>query len=152
MKLRRAVIEDLPALVRIEDRSFSAPWSEKGMRDALETEVICTLIAQEESVLLGYAMIALLGVEAEIYNIAVDPDARRRGLGRALLAAALQEAINDGAETVFLEVRESNTPARGLYETHGFVPVGRRKNYYTNPTEDAILMAYTVKRDGEERS
>ena len=151
MILRKAEMTDLPALVKIEDRSFSAPWSEKGMRDALDTEAIYTLVAEEDGTLLGYIMIALLGIEAEIYNVAVDPDARRQGLGRKLLRAAMNEAVNTGAESVFLEVRESNAPAKGLYESYGFIPAGKRKNYYTNPTEDAILMAYTVGRYGEER-
>ncbi len=143
----KAGLEQLAAIIEIEDRSFTEPWSHKSMEEALQNDSILTLAAVEAGQVLGYAMLARLGIEGEIYNIAVHPDARRRGVGAKLLEATLAFSRADGQENVFLEVRDSNAAAQALYTGHGFVPVGRRKNYYTNPTEDAILMAYTVNKE-----
>lgn len=79
--------------------------------------------------------------EAEIYNIACAPAHRRRGFARALLARALEEAGRMGLERTILEVRESNTAALGLYRAFGFCDLGRRKNYYTDTGEDALVLA-----------
>ncbi|MBQ4321718.1 MAG: ribosomal protein S18-alanine N-acetyltransferase [Oscillospiraceae bacterium] len=152
MQIRKAERADLPGLVAIEDLSFSEPWSHASMASAVENPDIYTAVSLEGGTVTGYVILALMGIEAEIYNVAVHPDARRQGLGAALLQNALKKAEQEGAETVFLEVRASNAPAKALYLGHGFVPVGLRKKYYTNPTEDAILMACTVERDGEERT
>ena len=138
-------------VAELEKLCFNDPWSVNSIVYELTNPLSLWLVAEEDGAPLGYIMIALLGIEAEIYNVAVDPDARRQGLGRKLLRAAMHEAVNTGAETVFLEVRESNEPAKGLYASYGFIPVGKRKNYYTNPAEDAILMAYTVGGYGEEK-
>ena len=80
--------------------------------------------------------------EWEIVNVAVDPAFRREHLGSRLLEAVLQEARAQGAKQIFLEVREGNAPARGLYEKYGFRPIARRKHYYDHPVENAIVMAW----------
>ena len=85
----------------------------------------------------GYCLIRTVLEEAEILHIEVAKDWRQKGVGRALLHSALQEG---NADVVFLEVREGNRAAIHLYETDGFAVVGRRENYYKEPTEDAILM------------
>ena len=78
--------------------------------------------------------------EGEIYRIAVREDKRQRGVGYRLLSYALKTESGSGVETVFLEVRSKNTPARALYKAYGFKEIGIRKNYYQNPTDDAVIM------------
>jgi ribosomal-protein-alanine N-acetyltransferase len=90
--------------------------------------------------LLGYVVALVMGPEAEIADLAVAPEARRLGIGRALLARVLAELGEAGARTVYLEVRESNLAARTLYEANGFESVGRRRGYYRHPVEDALVL------------
>jgi ribosomal-protein-alanine N-acetyltransferase len=93
----------------------------------------------EESCLHGFVVARIVGAEWEIENIAIAGSARRRGLGTRLLGELLDLARAQGAEAVFLEVRESNRAARSLYEKWAFLESGRRRNYYNDPEEDAIL-------------
>jgi ribosomal-protein-alanine N-acetyltransferase len=93
---------------------------------------------------LGYVVAWFAAGQGEIANLAVDPDVRGRGLGSALLDAALEEARRQHTEEVFLEVRDSNARARQLYESRGFVEVGRRRKYYRRPVEDAVILRWTV--------
>ena len=88
----------------------------------------------------GFGCILLAAGEGELVDIAVSPAYRKQGLGQMLMTALLTEAEKRGACQVFLEVRQSNMPARNLYEKNGFRPIGLRKKYYKNPTEDAVLM------------
>jgi ribosomal-protein-alanine N-acetyltransferase len=82
----------------------------------------------------------LIAPEAEIYRVAVRSDKRRRGIGYRLLDYAIKSERGHGLESVFLEVRESNVPARNLYRSYGFVEIGERKRYYHDPVESAIVM------------
>ncbi len=96
----------------------------------------------EEGTVLGFLVAQVLGDEWEIENIAVSAPARRRGLASRLVSELLDRAQKRGARAVFLEVRESNRAARMLYEKWAFLPAGRRKAYYTDPMEDAILFRF----------
>jgi ribosomal-protein-alanine N-acetyltransferase len=89
---------------------------------------------------LGYVVAMIAGPEAEIADLAVSPDARRRGIGRALIDRLLADLEAEHVTAVFLEVRESNHPARALYESRAFRAIGRRKGYYRLPVEDALLL------------
>ena len=89
--------------------------------------------------------------EAEILNLGVLPDRRRRGIGRALVGTLLAALARQGAKAAFLEVRASNTAAQGLYQYFGFQPVGRRSRYYDHPTEDAIILRAAISA-GERRA
>ena len=148
LHIRRAVHEDLPAMLRIERASFSDPWTEATLATTLSLDRMLVLVADvsgEEGRdgaerLGGYVVALVVGPEAEIADLAVAPDSRRRGIGRALLARALSELAERGVRTLFLEVRESNTAARTLYESSGFRSVGRRRGYYRQPVEDALLL------------
>jgi len=93
---------------------------------------------------LGYVIAHRAADEAEILNLAVVPEGRRRGIGRALVAALLEALARDGAKAVFLEVRASNTAAHALYRQFRFLPVGRRSRYYRNPTEDAVILRAAI--------
>ena len=89
---------------------------------------------------MAYALVFCLFEEGELQNIAVSPSCRRKGLGRALLRYCIGLAFEKGVQRLLLEVRAGNSAAKSLYETEGFVSYAFRKNYYRNPTEDAILM------------
>ena len=96
--------------------------------------------AKREGQVLGQVTAKVIDYEAEIYDIFVEVDVRGQGIGRKLFSHLLQSLQEKGVQVVFLEVRETNLPAIKIYETSGFVPYGRRENYYKNPREDAILM------------
>lgn len=141
-RTRAAVHRDLRAVATIERAVFPDPWSHDMFVAHLRyapPEMFLIAEASEGDVL-GYALMRTVLDEAELLNIAVTPEARRRGIGLQLLRAAMQTCRAHGAECMLLEVRETNVAARALYERHGFVPVGRRAGYYHSPREDAIVM------------
>lgn len=149
-RIQRARPEEVPAIAEIERRSFSDPWSEQSFFDALASAPIYFASAHappagESGIdrVVGYVVAWFTGGEGEIANLAVDPDERGRRHGAALLDAALDEAHRLGAGEIFLEVRESNARARQLYESRGFVEVGRRRKYYRRPVEDAVILRRT---------
>ncbi len=127
---------DLDEIVRIEAASFDDPWTEKDFRSFLEHPGVSFLVWDGGGVC-GYVLFSRICGEAEIYNIAVAPDERRRGIGRALIREALKDA-----ETAFLDVRVSNLPAVTLYTGLGFEKIGVRKNYYGGG-EDAAVMKWS---------
>jgi ribosomal-protein-alanine N-acetyltransferase len=152
LHIRRATIEDLGAMLRIERASFSDPWTEDSFATALSLDRMHVLVAELQGEmaadqsrdgaprLLGYVVALVVGPEAEIADLAVAPESRRRGIGRALLQRALDELAAAGVRALYLEVRESNRAARTLYDAHGFGSVGRRRGYYRAPLEDALVL------------
>ncbi len=119
------------------------PWSEGMFCSALENPSckIYAVIDMQMSKILAYAVYYVCGDEADLANIATMPEMRRHGIGGALLDETLEISRRGGVLRTFLEVRESNESARGLYLSRGFAEIGKRRRYYRNPTEDAILMA-----------
>jgi ribosomal-protein-alanine N-acetyltransferase len=139
--VRGATESDLGAIHAIECASFGDPWALEGFRDLLEHPRAKMEVAVDMSgALLGYAVAWYVADESEIANIAVAPNARRRGVGALLLDRILRAAAEFGALTVFLEVRESNEEARKLYEARQFEVAGKRTKYYRKPDEDALIM------------
>ena len=131
----------LPQVAALEKICFPAdPWSNELFREALENPSVAVLLAQRAAgAILGYAVLSVILDEGNLDNIAVAPEHRRRGVAEALLSA-LTGFSREKLAVLMLEVRASNVPAIALYEKHGFAAVGRRKNYYDAPKEDAILM------------
>ena len=127
-------------MAEIEKLCFSEPWSEETIKDELDTPLSRYFVCQNGDRVLGYIGTRILLDQCDITNIAVHPDVRRGGIATLLLKELIETVRPMGVEVLYLEVREGNTPARAFYEKSGFVPVGRRKNYYNLPTEDAILM------------
>jgi [ribosomal protein S18]-alanine N-acetyltransferase len=141
MRTRRAVPEDIPALIALESRAATAAHWTTDQYEAVfssETPSRVILIAEETGVQ-GFMVGRAVGEEWEIENLAVAGPARRRGVGTRLLGEFLSSAREQRAQAVFLEVRESNLAARRLYEKLSFVEAGRRKRYYHEPEEDAIV-------------
>ena len=150
LNIRPAERADLADMLRIEQASFADPWTVDSLETALALERMRVLVAESvtdggsggdaAAGLLGYVVALVVGPEAEIADLAVAPEARRLGIGRALLERVLAEVGAAGAQTVFLEVRESNQAARMLYESKGFESIGRRRGYYRHPVEDALVL------------
>lgn len=145
--LRPGLGDDLPRIVEIERASFSDPWSAAAFRSALREERVNLLVATMDSGLAGYAIWWCVAGEVELANLAVAPEARGRGVGGALLDAAMQGGRDAGCEWMHLEVRESNLAGRALYSSRGFSVVGRRRRYYNHPVEDALLLRARLVRD-----
>ena len=137
----------LPALAELEKQCFHAPWSEKMLREELGGGIF--LVAEQDGKVQGYVGCQTVLDEGYITNVAVSPDFRRRGAARLLIAELIARAKEKGLAFVTLEVRESNLAARRLYEKNGFEIVGKRKNYYEKPAEDAILMSKFFQKEAE---
>ena len=139
--VRRVHSEDLATLTSLEAASFPDAWGEGAIRSHLASDSAVSLIAEGDTgEALGYLLGLSLVGEGELLRIAVTNPARRAGVGKAILHSFLDILKENGAEACFLEVRKSNEAAIALYRGSGFLPVGERKNYYKNPTEDALLM------------
>lgn len=145
MTVRRLEQRDLEGAARLEKLCFREPWSVASLELLLKDWAIGT-VAEEDGQILGYGGMLTVPGEGQITNIAVHPDARRRGIGRSLLSFLLREADARGLEQVVLEVRKSNGPALSLYRDAGFTLLAERKNFYRHPTEDAWLMVCRLSR------
>lgn len=140
MLIRRMTLEDIPAVVEIENQCFSLPWSEKSFEDSISRNDTIFLVCEDAPCITGYMGLYLSFDEASVTNVAVSSAYRKRGYGEALVEAAKQVAKEAGAECIFLEVRQSNIPALSLYKKLGFEELGIRKKFYEHPVEDAIIM------------
>ena len=142
--------EDIDAIAVIEREAFSDPWSARSFREALEHPAVYFGCARSGADgVQGYVVAWFIADEGEIANLAVASSGRGTGIGKALLDAALEEAGRRGAGAVYLEVRDSNERARRLYHSRAFEEVGRRRQYYRRPVEDAIVLRRTLKQVDE---
>lgn len=144
MQIRPMTRNDCEQVAAIEAESFSLPWSLKAFTDTVEKENFRYFVAEETGEILGYCGFLFVLDEAEIPNVCVKASARKQGVGRKMMNVLVEEAEKLGIATLFLEVRESNTAARTLYTSLGFVEDGIRKNFYEQPTENAVLMSKTL--------
>ena len=142
MTLREMTVEDLDQVYGIEKRVFSEPWSKEGFLAFLMKEYAMFLVVEEKGSILGYCGMLKMGPEGDITNVAVCPERRNEGIGYFMLSGLMRIAAEYGVDVIHLEVRQSNEPARRLYSRCGFVQDGLRKNYYSDPREDAILMSW----------
>lgn len=141
MNIRKMTWDDLEQVVAIENDNFSAPWTETGFFTYLMREDALFLVAEEAEEILGYCGVIMAVDEGDITNVSVKKTIQGKGVGTALLKELIRQTADKGVLTLFLEVRESNQPALALYEKQGFVRMGVRKNYYTDPVEDGITMS-----------
>lgn len=139
--VRQACREDLPDIIAIEEASFSVPWSHQSLAAELENPVASYYVLEgDDGQVVGYADVWLVADEGQLANIAIHPSARGLGYGEILLRTAMEALFRDGCTSMFLEVRQSNVPAQGLYRKLGYEAVAVRKDYYSQPTEDACIM------------
>ncbi len=138
--VRAATESDLDAVVAIERASFSDPWSRGSFRALVGAAHVYFPVVTSGTELDAFAIALFAADEGELANLAVAPASRGRGRGARLLDDVLAVAAVRGARTVWLEVRESNVAARALYGSRGFMEVGRRRRYYDDPVEDALVL------------
>jgi [ribosomal protein S18]-alanine N-acetyltransferase len=145
--LSRAQAEDAPALLALERRCFSHPWTMQHFRDALADERTDVLVLRARldegrpgTEIVAYCVVQTVLDEAHIHDLGVEPGLRRQGIARWLLGVALGRASRLGARRVFLEVRQSNWAAVHLYRSLGFEVVSVRRDYYERPPEDALVL------------
>ena len=138
--LRAATASDLDAILAIERRVFSDPWSPESFAPEFDDPYTWFRVIEVDGVIAGYIVARIVAQQGEIANIAVDPAHQGCGVGGKLLDGAIAAAEADACEAVWLEVRVSNDPARRLYASRGFEPIGRRKAYYRAPPEDALVL------------
>lgn len=138
--VREMMWTDVPRVLKIERMSFCTPWSEDAFLKEIYNPYSITKVAVLEGEVAGYICVNHLIDEGHILNLAVLPDLRRRGIATALVEKILEELRKKGCKSLYLEVRISNHDAIQFYECFGFRSVGFRKNYYTLPKEDAVLM------------
>jgi ribosomal-protein-alanine N-acetyltransferase len=127
----------------LERAAFSDPWGAAQLGDCL-ADGFEFLVAERGGAVVGYVIAIRAADQAEILNLCVAPQARRAGVGRALVRAIVARLAALGARHAYLEVRSSNDAARRLYEREGFEPVGRRRGYYRRPVEDAIVLRSAI--------
>ena len=130
----------VPQIAELETLCFSDPWSEASIASELSNPLSCWLVAVEGEKLAGYIGSQTVMGETDMMNVAVNPDFRRQGVAQTLILALVEALKARGSHWLMLEVRDSNVPARALYEKLGFAEVGRRKKYYRNPKEDALIL------------
>lgn len=136
--LRSATLRNLPAMIAIEQRvPTAAHWTAGQYERRLENGFVW--VAEHEGEICGFVCAKVVAGEWEIENIVVAPEFQRQGVADELMSALIREGQEQAGTKILLEVRESNLPARRLYEKHGFAQVGRRRNYYQHPAEDAVL-------------
>lgn len=135
---------DVLEVSNLEKECFSSPWSENALRDELSNKNSLFLVCLYENRVVGYIGSIFVCDEMNITNVAVLSDMRRKGIGENLIKTLIQQAKQKNIKEIFLEVRESNFSAQALYNKLGFVFLGKRRDFYSSPREDAILMKYTI--------
>ena len=130
----------LDEVAAIENDCFSHPWSRRSLESELQNETSRFLVAVEDGRVIGYIGMSAVIDEGYLFNVAVDRQYRKKGVGSALVRELVTFCQKRNYAFLTLEVRESNAPAISLYSRFGFVRVGERKNYYSKPAENALLM------------
>lgn len=143
--MKKYVIEfmkfaDIQNVVEVEEKCFTIPWSKEAFENELKNNLALYLVAKVDEKAVGYVGVWKILDEGHITNVAVHPDYRKLGIGKALISELLYLCQKDGISSFTLEVRESNIVAQHLYESFGFIQNGKRKQYYSDNNEDAIIM------------
>ena len=132
--------DHVPTVAALETICFSDPWSEKSVASELSNPLSLWLVALQQGEVVGYVGSQTVMGETDMMNVAVHPEHRREGIAKALIEALIQALKEHESHCLTLEVRASNGPAIELYDGLGFSEVGRRRNYYRNPKEDALIL------------
>ena len=140
MEIRKMTAREVPRVAELEKNCFSQPWSEKSVAGELENPLSLWLVAMEGDRLAGYVGSQTVMDETDMMNLAVGSEFRRQGVGEALVNALVASLKELGSRCLTLEVRDSNEAARALYGKLGFREIGRRRGYYRDPREDALIL------------
>ena len=140
MEIRKMTAREVPQVAELEKLCFAMPWSEKSVAGELDNPLALWLVAMDGESLAGYVGSQTVMDETDMMNLAVTPQFRRQGVGEALVNALVASLKELGSRCLTLEVRDSNVPARALYAQRGFAEVGRRRGYYRDPREDALIL------------
>lgn len=132
--------DDIDQVIEIEEEAFSSPWTRKGFEESLSYDYSRFYVATNDKQVVGYIGTYCMFDDVDITNVAVRGNCRRKGVANKLLEAVLGYSLEKKLSYINLEVRPSNIPARKLYEKYGFEEIGIRKNFYTKPVEDGIIM------------
>lgn len=133
-------MENAKEVALISSQSFSVPWSLKAIEQELENKYARYILLKDDDGYIGFGGVWILYDEGQITNIAVTPERRHKGYSHIIVNELIEICKEHNANDVTLEVRPSNTAALKLYESHGFKTEGIRKNYYSHPTEDGLIM------------
>lgn len=133
-------LSHVPQIAELEKVCFSDPWSDRSIAAEIENPLSLWLVYEENGTVLGYIGSQSVMPESDMMNLAVAPQARKRGIAQALVGELMRLLHAQGMESLTLEVRISNAPAIALYQKLGFEAVGARPKYYVNPREDALIM------------
>ena len=145
--IRPMTEKDVKAVSEIEKECFSHPWSEDGIRQELFNDSARFFVAEKNGRTVGYMGMHIVLDECYIANVAVLPSHRRQGIAQKLLTNAAEISSDEGCCFISLEVRVSNGGAIALYEKNGFEKMGERKNFYQDPTENALIMTKTFDKE-----
>lgn len=140
MKIERMTEAHLDAVAVLERECFAHPWSRESLKETLRSGDSLFYIAELDGRVIGYIGMSFVLDEGYIYNVAVEKSSRKKGAGSALIQTLVNYGKKNGFAFLTLEVRESNTAARSLYSSFGFIKVGERKDYYSDPVDNAVLM------------
>ena len=146
VNIRKAERKDTRFITRIETKSFSVPETEESISSFINNKHFTVKVIENDGYICGHCIYFTVPNDLEIISIAVAPDKRGNGYGKALLEDIINTATETGIDNIFLEVRKSNNAAIAMYENSGFFAVGERPNFYDKPVEDGIIMRYSVKK------
>lgn len=141
---------DIDDIMEIEEMSFPTPWTRRLFEETLGSPISSSFVLEKGGRVLGYIILYWVLDEAHILNIAIHPRFRRKGYAARLIRYVLGHCEAQGVRNFFLEVREGNVAALGLYQQIGFEQIGRRKNYYAETNEDALVMHLSLHSFGVE--
>ena len=146
MIIREMKLTDAAAVAQLETVCFSDPWSEKSIASEVHNPLSYWLVAEENGCIVGYVGSQSVLDAADMMNLAVAPEYRKKGIGRKLVNALTEHLQANGVIALLLEVRVTNEDAIRLYTKLGFIQVGRRPRYYRNPTEDALILRKELRK------
>ncbi|OPY78473.1 MAG: Acetyltransferase YpeA [Syntrophorhabdus sp. PtaU1.Bin153] len=142
--IREMALEDLDEVIEIEQLSFVSPWTRRLFEETLGSSISTSFVVKRGGLTVGYIILYSVESEAHILNIAVHPEYRRKGYGASLINHVVDHFKARRVTEFFLEVREGNTGAISLYSRYGFEKIGKRKKYYTETNEDAVVMRLSL--------
>ena len=140
IQFREMEVKDIQEVSKIEEETFSMPWSGDAFLEMIEADYAHYIVAEEDDKIIGSCGLRNIVGEGEITNVVMRPEYRNKGIGLNMLCKLMKDGEQMGVEAFTLEVRESNAPAIHVYEKIGFRAEGMRKNFYEKPCEDAVIM------------